>query len=459
MDLLPTDNKQVVELMMAKAKKAQKIIAEFNQQQIDAMVKAIGKTVYEHREILSREAVDETRLGLYENKVAKHISVPTGSWAYMRDKISVGVIDDDPVNHVITLAKPMGVVVSVTPSTNPTTTATQNCMMAIKSGNAVIVCPHPRAKACTSHCVELINSAIQSCGGPADLVQTCAEPSIELTGLMMAAADVVVATGGNGMVKAAYSCGKPSFGVGQGCVQAIIDPDYSDISRVVRNVIANRTFDNGMPCTGEQALYIPSGRESEILSAFQEAGAFIVTDEAALRRIRETTFVNGQVNRDIVGKTAVEYAAMMDIDVPAGTKLIMLSLEKCGIDEPLAREIMLPMVRYYIYDDFKDAVAWARANYEQEGAGHSAVVYSENDERILYAAQRLPVGRVLINQSGGGAAGNTSANGLNPTMSVGCGSWGNNTISENVTYRNLMNVTKIAYLIDAKPYDPEEIFA
>ena len=193
-------------------------------------------------------------MGRYENKTAKHISVTAGSWHYMKDKKSVGIIEEDFENHTLTFAKPMGIVASICPSTNPTTTATQNAMISIKCANAVIVAPHPRAAKCSEHCVALIEEAILEKDGPKNLIQVLEEPTIERSAALMEQADVIVATGGAGMVKAAYSHGTPSFGVGQGNIQCVVGPDYTDFQHLAACTVANRAFDNGMPCTGEQVL-------------------------------------------------------------------------------------------------------------------------------------------------------------------------------------------------------------
>lgn len=453
------DAQKFVQQKMEKARAAQAIAATFSQEQIDAIVKNIGKKIYENREILAREAFEKTRLGRYENKVAKHISVPTGSWHYMKDKKSIGIIEEDTVNHTVTFAKPMGVVASICPSTNPTTTAAQNAMIAIKCANAVIVAPHPRAAKCSEHCVALIEEAILEKGGPENLIQVLEEPTIERSAALMDQADVIVATGGAGMVKAAYSHGTPSFGVGQGNIQCVVGPDYEDFGYLASCTIANRAFDNGMPCTGEQILYIPAKRKEEIIAAFEAQGAYMIREQSIINHMRDTVFVNNSINRDIVGKTAPEYAHLMGFDVPENTKVLMGEIFSYGEEEILCREIMCPFIRLYAYDDVRDAVEAARINYGIEGAGHSSVFYTNDDTLLRFAAKQLPVGRLLVNQPGSGAAGNTTANGLNPTMSVGCGTWGGNALSENLTYKNLMNVTKIAYFIEAEPLDPQKEFA
>ena len=425
------------------------------------MVKAVAKIIYEHREILSVEAHEETGLGLVENKLSKHISVTANQWHFLKDKKSTGLISEDKELGLLTYAKPMGVVGSLTPSTNPTTTATQNTLISIKSGNAIIISPHPKAKKCTAHAVKLMNQAIASANGPQNLVQSIEEPTLELTDLLMKEVDVVVATGGFGMVKAAYSSGRPSFGVGQGNVQTIIDESAPDINTAVAMIIGNRVYDLGVPCTGDQTIYIPRSMADQIIESFKAQGVAVFDDEASIDKFRQKAFVDSHQNLAIVGRPAAEVAKIVGLEgVPEETKLLMFKVEKAGTEEILAKEILCPVVRYRIYDDFKEAVDWARTNLLMEGAGHTATIHATNQEHINYAGKRIPVGRLMVNQLGSSAAGSPYNNGLEPTISLGCGSWGNNSISENLTYRHLMNLTKVSMVIeDAVAPKPEEVFA
>ena len=241
------DSSVYIEQLLAKSRAAQAIYASFSQQQVDNIVKGIGKIIYENRETLSRNAADETGIGVFESKVAKHVAITVYEWNFLKDKKSVGIIDRDDVAGVITYAKPMGVVGCITPSTNPTSNPAGISMNVLKGCNSIIIAPHPRAKNCTKQVVALMNQVVKENGGPDFLIQCIEEPTIELTTKLMASVDMVIATGGFGMVKAAYSCGKPSLGVGQGNVQCIFVDDYDDLTHAAKTVIGNRAYDNGIP--------------------------------------------------------------------------------------------------------------------------------------------------------------------------------------------------------------------
>lgn len=453
--------KYVLELIK-KAKVAQSKVADFSQEQIDALVRAIGKVTYDNREILARKAHEETGYGTTAMKTLKQGSVSMSQWNYLKGKKSVGILEVDEVNQITTCAKPMGVVASITPVTNPTTTATQNIMIAVKSGNAVIVGPHPKAKEATNLCVKMINDAIVEAGGPADLVQAIENPSVEASAALMKHADVIVATGGFGMVKSAYSSGKPAYGVGQGNVQSLMD-ETTDMEFATRTIVINRFGDYGVPCTGDQTVHIPREREKEALEAFEKAGAFIITDPEEVDKLRKHVFLeNGAANIEIVGRAAHEVANKIGIEgVPEDTKVLLFKLDgTAGTEEPLSREILTTVVRYQVYDDFYEMVELARKTLLMEGAGHSSIIFSSNDEHIDHAGVRLPVGRLLVNQSGNASSGSPYNNGLVPTISLGCGSWGNNSTSDNLTYTHLMNITRISRIIpDAHIPTPEEVFA
>lgn len=264
------------------------------------------------------------------------------------------------------------------------------------------------------------------------------------------------------MVKSAYSSGKPAYGVGQGNVQSIMD-ETTDMDFATTTIVNNRFGDYGVPCTGDQTVHIPRDREQEALKAFEAAGAFLVTDPADVDKLRKKVFKeNGAANTELVGRPASKVAEIIGLDgVPADTKVLLFKLDgTAGPDEPLSREILTTVLRYQVYDKFEDAVELARETLLMEGAGHSSIVFSTNDKHIDHAGVRLPVGRLLVNQSGNASSGSPYNNGLVPTISLGCGSWGNNSTSDNLTYTHLMNLTRISKVIpNAHIPTPEEVFA
>lgn len=436
-----------VKEMVERSREAQEVFATFTQEQVDRIALAICKLTFDHREDFSVRAVEETKLGFVENKVLKHVAVPTHTIKMLRGAKSIGLIDDDKVNCIKTYAKPVGVIACLTPSTGPTLTATMNAANALKGGNSIIIAPHPSAKNVSMYATNLMRDKIVELGGPADIVQCIAEPSMEATHELMTAADVVIATGGPAMVKSAYSSGKPSFGVGPGNVQVIFDEDFTDFEEAVAGIVMNRALDNGMLCTGEQTMFLPRNRAEEILNKFTDKNCYIIKDEKILDRIRDEIFVNGRINAKYAGRTAVEIAKMFDIPAAEGTPLLMAEYTKHADQELLSREILFPFTRFVVYDNFKDAVQMARENLMHEGAGHTASIYSNNDERIGYAGSQIPVGRLVVNQNGAAGSGGSEFNGLEPTMSLGCGSWGGNSISENLVYHHTINKTRVAYKI------------
>ena len=454
-------NQEVIKDLVATSKKAQLQIEDYSQAEIDQCVKVIGKAIYDHAEVLATEAHNETGFGNIPSKINKHTGITTVMWDYLKNQKSVGVIEEDPINQVVTLAKPMGVVASVTPSTNPTSTAIHNAMIALKSRNSIIIAPHPKAKNCTLHAVEIMQDALEKVGAPRELILTIQNPSLEMTNALMEEADVVVATGGFGMVKSAYSSGRPSFGVGQGNVQSFIDTT-ADVDFATETIITNRSADLGLPCTGEQTVYIPRHLEKEVLTSFEKNGAYVLTDEEVIKKLRQKVFVNNHQNLELTGKKPSDAVKIMElgIDVPEETRLLVVKVNQHGEEEVLAKEILWPILRFRLYDNFDEALEWGRINLLMEGAGHTSTIYSATDENIVKAGDRLPVGRVVVNQGGGAGSGARFNNGLDPTISLGCGSWGNNSISENLTHRHLMNVTKVSKVItDAKIPTPEEIWA
>ncbi len=452
--------KTLIDEMMEKARKAEEVLENYDQQQIDALVKAIGKTIFDNAEILAKEAVEETGYGRVDSKVVKQTRACAGAWHYLHDKKSVGVIEYDAEKEVATYAKPLGVVACIVPATNPTSTIGSNGMNIVKSRNVMIVSPHPRAKKTSIHGVQLINEALAKLGAPENIIQIIEEPTIDLTQELMKKVDVIIATGGAGMVKSAYSSGKPSFGVGQGNVQVIVAEDYTDYKPMAESIVSGRSYDNGMPCTGEQALHYPKAHEKEILDAFAEAGGFVIPDDKVDALANFLFNDKGMTNPAHVGYTAKAIAKEIGVEVPDNTLLLLFRNQGVGPGHILCKEKLNPVTQLFPYDDFKQAVEDARTNLKWEGAGHTAAVFTHDKEKAEYAAMRLPVGRLVVNQNGGAGSGGSFVNGLAPTMSLGCGSWGNNSISDNLTYRHLMNTTKLAYPLKNGGLPPfDEIWA
>ncbi len=451
--ILDTQVKQLV----AKAKVAQAAFESFTQEQVDAIVKGIGKYVYDNAEPLARMAVDETGIGVYEDKILKNKGKARVIWNNLKGKKSRGIIGEDAETNMVFVAKPMGVVGAVTPVTNPIVTPMCNAMFALKTGNAVIFAPHPKAEKCTALLTSEFMKVVKANGGPDNLVQTITKGSIDTTQELMKAVDVVVATGGGAMVKSAYSSGRPSFGVGAGNVPVIIDRDV-DIKDAVEKIVMGASFDNGIICSHEQFVLAPEEKYLEILEAFMATGkVWFTEDKAQIKKLSDIVFPGGHLNKDVVGKSPKQIGALAGVDVPDTAKIILLPAVGTGTKDILAKEKLCPVVAILPYTTFAEAVAGAKANLILEGAGHSAALHSNNEANIRSAGVELPISRLVVNQASSFTAGGSLTNGFAPTTTLGCGSWGGNSISENLDYKHLMNVSRIGKVITGKkvPTDAE----
>ena len=431
--------------MVALARKAQKEYqATHNQEAVDNICRAAAKVIYENAAILAREAVDETGMGVYEHKVAKNQGKSKGVWYNLHNKKSVGILNIDERTGMIEIAKPIGVVGAVTPTTNPIVTPMSNIIFALKTCNAIIIAPHPRSKKCSAHAVRLIKEAIAPFNVPEGMVQIIEEPSIEKTQELMGAVDVVVATGGMGMVKSAYSSGKPSFGVGAGNVQVIVDSNI-DFEAAAEKIITGRAFDNGIICSGEQSIIYNEADKEAVFTAFRNHGAYFC-DEAEGDRARAAIFENGAIAKDVVGQSVAFIAKKANINIPEGTRILVVEARGVGAEDVICKEKMCPVMCALSYKHFEEGVEIARTNLANEGNGHTCAIHSNNQAHIILAGSELTVSRIVVNAPSATTAGGHIQNGLAVTNTLGCGSWGNNSISENFTYKHLLNISRIAPL-------------
>ncbi len=432
--------------MISRARKAQIEYQErFNQDAVDEVVKAAAKIVYDNAEMLAREAVDETGMGVYEHKVAKNRNKSKGVWLNLQGRKSMGVLEIEEGTGLIKIAKPVGVVASITPSTNPIVTPMANIVFALKTKNAMIVAPHPGAKKCSVHTVKMIKEAISKYGVPEDLVQIIEEPSIQKTQELMSLVDVVVATGGMQMVYSAYSSGKPSFGVGAGNVQVILDR-FIDYHEAADKVITGRAFDNGIICSGEQCFIYYHEDKQEVFDAFRKNGAYIAKKEEHDKIVTAVFSKEGTLNRDIVGQSVDYIAQKAGISIPEGTRIIIVEAEGVGKNDTICKEKMCPVMTCLPYTNFDEAISIARTNLSVEGRGHTAAIHSNNQANIIKAGSEISVSRLIVNAPSSITAGGSIQNGLSVTTTLGCGTWGNNSISENFTYKHLLNITRIAQI-------------
>ncbi len=436
--------KEMIQELVVRSRKAQAVLEGYSQRQLDAVVRAMAKVVYDNAEPLAKMAAEETRMGVYEHKIAKNKGKSRILWNGLKGKTTVGVLREIPEEGLVEIAKPMGVVCAVLPCTNPIVTPMCNAMFALKSGNSIIVAPHPRAVQCTARIKELFDAEFEKLGCPKDVFLVLEESSVEKTQLLMSACDIVVATGGGAMVKSAYSSGKPSYGVGPGNVQGLYDTDI-DIGAAVPKAVASRIFDNGIICSGDQTIIAPRSTYKAIMAEFVKNGAYYTEDPAEVELWRKAVFPDGVMNKHLVGQGVEKLAAAANVKVPEGTKLIIVKAAEAGKQDVLSKEKMCPFMSAYAYDTWEEGVEIARKNLLCEGAGHSVSIQSHNREHLVYAGLHLPVSRVLVNQSCATMNGGAFANGLSPTTTLGCGSWGNNSISENLSYKHFYNTQRIAF--------------
>ena len=446
--------------LVRNARTAQKKYELFDQNKVDAIVRDIGKFVYDNAEPLARMAVDETEMGSFEDKILKNKSKARVIWNNLKNKKSRGVIGEDAESNLVYVAKPMGVVAAVTPVTNPIVTPMCNGMFALKTGNAVIFAAHPKAQKCAEYLSQEFMKIVKSHDGPDDLIQVVTGGSVEKTQELMQSADVVVATGGGAMVKSAYSSGKPSFGVGAGNVPVIIDRNI-DLKEAVEKIIDGASFDHGIICSHEQFVFAPEENFDKTIELFTSSGkVWFTDDQSQIKKLRNVVFQDGNLNKDVVGKSASDVGKLAGVEVPETSRLILLPADGSGTQDVLAKEKLCPVIAIVPYKTFEDAVSMAKSNLLVEGAGHSAALHSNNDQNIKKAGLELPISRLVVNQPSSTSAGGSLTNGFAPTTTLGCGSWGGNSISENLDYKHLMNVSRIGKIIpDKKIPTDEEIWS
>ena len=447
--------------LMRKSRAAQARIADFTQQQVDTMVRRVGLRGYKEAEVCGKMVLKETGKGDLETKVLKHERTVMWMWWYLQDEKSVGVVEEIPKLALQKVAKPAGTVCCVVPITEPTSFPFGNTMMCLKARNSIIVCPHPSAKKSTAYACFLMRDELKRMGLPEDLVQVVQEPSHEISELLMKHCDVTIAAGGPSVVEAAYSSGRPAFGVGQGNAQNILAPDYDDIKGWVTKTINNRVYDNGMPCTTDQTLHVPMEKVEQVITEFESQGAYMVRNLDAVQKLREAVFQDGKINQELVGKSAGAVAKAAGIPVKEDTRLLLCMVEKCGEEgaDVLSREIMCPFCRILPYENVEDAVEHARLNHLLEGAGHASCIYSNDEATIAMASERIPVGRLVVNQPPTYGTGCSARTGIPPTCSLGCGFWGKNGFSNNLSFKDLMNYTYVIKMIPGvEEPTPEQVW-
>ena len=439
------DSEEKLSAKMEAMKEAQRKFALFTQEQVDAIFRAAATAADKARIPLAKMAVEETGMGVVEDKVIKnHYAAEYIYHAYKNTK-TCGVIEEDPVYGIKKIAEPIGVIAAVIPTTNPTSTVIFKALIALKTRNAIIFSPHPRAKQCTVAAAKLILEAAVKAGAPEGIIGWIDVPSLALTNLVMKESDIILATGGPGMVQAAYSSGKPALGVGAGNTPAIID-DTADVKLAVSSIIHSKTFDNGMICASEQSVTVLDSVYDAVKAEFEYRGCYFL-NEKEIKKVRKTILINGAVNAKIVGQTAYTIAKMAKVEVPQDTKILIGEVESVDISEEFAHEKLSPVLAMYRAKDFDDAIAKAERLVADGGYGHTASLFIDTNEteKMAKHAAAMKTCRIVINTpSSHGGIGDLYNFRLPPSLTLGCGSWGGNSVSENVGVKHLINIKTVA---------------
>ena len=439
------DTLEALEKEIARVKAAQAVYASYTQEQVDRIFLAAATAANKARIPLAKAAVAETGMGIVEDKVIKNHFASEYVYNAYRNTKTCGVIEEDKAYGVKKIAEPLGLVCAIIPTTNPTSTAIFKTLLALKTRNGIIISPHHRAKSSTVEAAKVVLEAAVAAGAPEDIIGWISAPSREMTRLLMKESDIILATGGPSMVNAAYSSGTPALGVGAGNVPAIID-DSADILLAVNSVIHSKTFDNGMICASEQSVIVHERIYDEVRREFARRGCFFLYGEA-LDKVRKTVIINGAVNAGIVGQSAAKIAALAGVEVPEGTKILIGEVESTDKSEEFAHEKLSPVLAMYRAKDFVDAVDKAAALVEGGGLGHTASIYlntATQQAKLETFQARMKTCRIVVNTpSSHGGIGDLYNFALAPSLTLGCGSWGGNSVSENVGVKHLLNIKTV----------------
>jgi len=434
--------KQKIEMV----REAQKKYATYTQEQVDEIFRQAAMAATNARIRLAKMATEETGMGIVEDKVIKNHFASEYIYNKYKDEKTCGIIERDESFGIVKMAEPIGVVAAVVPTTNPTSTAIFKALIALKTRNGVIFSPHPRAKRSTIEAAKIVLEAAVKAGAPENIIGWIDEPSVALSTMVMKEADIVLATGGPGMVKAAYSSGKPAIGVGAGNTPAIID-ETAHIKMAVNSILLSKTFDNGVICASEQSVLIIDSVYDEVMEEFAQRGAYILKEDE-IDKVRNILIRDGSLNPDIVGQSAYKIAQLAGIEVPETAKVLIGEVESIEPEEPFSHEKLSPILAAYRVHDFDEALYKASKLVEYGGFGHTSVLYTDqikSRDRIARFGATMKTGRTIINMpSSQGAIGDLYNFKLAPSLTLGCGSWGGNSVSENVGVKHLLNIKNVA---------------
>ena len=439
------DNIDNLSIKMKELKEAQREFATYSQEQVDKIFYEVAMVANKERFSLAKMAVEETGMGVLEDKVIKNHYAAEYIYNAYKDTKTCGVIEEDDIFGIKKIAEPIGVIAAVIPTTNPTSTAIFKILLALKTRNAIIISPHPRAKNCTNYTAKFLLEAAVKAGAPKNIIGWIDVPSLELTNEVMHEADIILATGGPGMVKSAYSSGKPAIGVGAGNTPVIID-ETADIKMAVNSIIHSKTFDNGMICASEQSVTVMESIYNEVKKEFAFRGCYFLKKDE-LDKVRKTIIIGGSLNAKIVGQPAYKIAEMAGVSVPENTKILIGEVESVDISEEFAHEKLSPVLAMYKAKTFNEAVAKAERLVADGGYGHTSGIYIDvnEKEKLNIHQNAMKTCRILVNTPAShGGLGDLYNFKLTPSLTLGCGSWGGNSVSENVGVKHLINIKTVA---------------
>ncbi|MBR3795691.1 MAG: acetaldehyde dehydrogenase (acetylating) [Clostridia bacterium] len=436
---------QEVRNAVAAAKAAQAIYRTYDQQKVDSIIAKIAQACAANAERLAKMAVEETGFGVWQDKVLKNLLGSTMTYDYIKNMKTVGILCDDKENGLMEVGVPMGVVAALIPSTNPTSTVMYKVLISLKSGNGIVISPHPSAKNCIVETYKIILQAAKAADVPEGLIQCIMTPSKEGTDALLRHRDigVILATGGEAMVRAAYSSGNPALGVGPGNGPAYIEKS-ANIPLAVKRIFDSKTFDNGTICASEQSIVTENCIKDQVIAEVKKQGGYFLSEEESAKVSRFIMRANGTMNPKIVGKSAQVIADMAGITIPAGTRVLVSPQTKVGKDNPYSREKLCPILAFYVEDSWESACKRCIEILENEGVGHTMTIHSEDKSVVKAFALEKPVSRLLVNTPGAlGGVGATTK--LAPALTLGCGAVGGSATSDNVTPMHLVNIRRVAY--------------
>ncbi len=440
------DNVESLESTITSVRKAQETFSHYTQEQVDKIFLAAATAANQMRIPLAKMAVEETGMGVVEDKVIKNHFASEYIYNAYRNTKTCGIIEEDVAGGMMKLAEPIGLVAAVIPTTNPTSTAIFKTLLCLKTRNGIIISPHPRARKCTVEAARVVLDAAIKAGAPKGIIDWIDVPSLDMTNLLMREADIILATGGPGMVRSAYSSGKPAVGVGAGNTPAIID-DTANITLAVNSIIHSKTFDNGMICASEQSAIVVDKVYDDVKREFASRGCYFLNDDEK-DKVRRTIIINGAVNAKIVGQSAYKIAQLSGVTVPESTKILIGEVESVDITEEFAHEKLSPVLAMYRADSIDDAFSKAEQLIADGGYGHTSSIYlneATEGKKIAEFAERMKTCRILVNTpSSHGGIGDLYNFRLTPSLTLGCGSWGGNSVSENVGVKHLLNIKTVA---------------